>query len=949
MEIILNVSNNGSNIKTTIEDIRINKKLSDLIELEKKYNNFTWEFEVVGDKPFNEFMNYAYSINTQYNFNPNRSLDASIDISESGTLIEGSLRLLNTMKVENGNIIYTFQLVGYIRDLFSIMDDYTLSSLDLSEYNHQRTINHIKENIEGKVYINDQLVEDDEFDRQGYVYTHTIYNSLDSVDNRLYLNNMFPAIYFKTLINKIEETLNVDLGEFLKSDLFNNVVLPYTSDNIKKTDEQINDQSTRIGTSDTYDLTGWRNHGSSWWKNSLYGKQTGPNRPNQFVNGLSLDDESTNVINDGNDYQFQDNLNSWTGDRYVTKVPGYYNIRFNGILRLQLKEVFGSNIQYNGGGSLEYYYRLKINNQVVDQSYNPATEGMTLFMVPPSGSHASPWTTPDKYVFNVSQNNVFLEEDDIVTLEYGFRFSGATNWGGNNELIEARMLLDRSQASGSNVNYSTFEVIPSDNNSYGGEKFDLSSILPQDLTINDFMKDLIRMFNLLVIPKGKNGSRQTFDLIPENEYFGTQVSKPKDLSQMIDKNSNLEVLPMNESNYKQYILELQDDDDMYNKDYQDNTSHTYGRKRLNIENDFTNERYTIKPESIASTIISDEYSPNRPSVYFLKEDLSEMKGKIRLLYSKSLSTPDWQIWRAPDSSERVTLSNYIYAGSWDDPFDPQFNFNFSTPNKVYHNTQKIPENNLYTRFWRKKINNIINPQSKRINISNAYMSYLDYINFDFRDEYSLDGIRVRIVSLGNYNPTIERVSIEAYTILEEQSDNYISEQSDIVEGVLIKTDDLILSRTSSLVNEDLFDTPYTIPEKINRLRRSLNSSFNPKTITSGERSIIKDTSSNIVHNGNKVNVLNRVSNAVVSDNNKTITKDGMYVANTKLEYGLKSIKWNSVYIINGNDNEWKTNDTDMLNGGEDSVRNKGGIRHDRIIINGNIKDSSLFGGSSDGV
>lgn len=947
MEIVLRVTNNDNTVETTIEDIRINKKLSDLIDIEKKYNNFTWEFEVVGDKPFNEFMDFSYSINTQFSFNPNKSLDASINISNSGTLIEGSLRLLNTAKVENGNIIYTFQLVGFIRDLFSIMDDWTLSSLDFSEYDHIRTIDHIKENIEDNViYLNNQLTTDNIDDRQGYVYPHTIYNSIDNVDTHLTLNNMYPAIYFKTLINKIETTLDVDLGNFFKSPTFDNVVIPYSSDNIKKTEEQINDQSTRIGLTNDNPLTPWRNHGTSWWKNSLY---PGPQiTPNQDINGLALTDTTTNVINLGSDYQFQDNLNSWTGDRYVCQIPGYYDLRFNGKLRLELRRAFNQDITYQGGGSFEYYYRMRINNQVVDQSFNATNNGMTLFMTPPGGTHSSPFKTPDVFSFNLSQNNVFLEEDDVVTIEYGFRFPSGLNFTGNNELIDARLILDRSEVVGGGVDYTRLEVIPSDNNSYGGETFSLQSILPQDLTINDFMSDLIKLFNLVIIPKGRENGRQTFDILPENDYFNTNSSTTKDLSSMIDQYSNMEILPMNESNYKQYVLELESDEDMYNKDYQDNTSHTYGRKRLNIENDFTNDKKFIKPKNIAASILSDEYTPNRPSLYFLKDDLSELKGKLRLLKTKTLNTTNWQIWRAPDSSERVNVGKYVFMSSWDDPTNPDFNLNFSTPNKVYHNTPKIPENNLYTRYWRNKINNIINPEAKRITISNAYMSYLDYINFDFRDVYTLDGIRVRITSLGNYNPTIERLSVEAYTILEDDYD-FISQSRDIVEGIPkdIYDSGISIKEKSGLINEDQFDKPYTIPERINRLRRSLNSSFNPKTITSGERSIIKETSSNIVNNGNKVNILNRVQNAVVSDNNKTVTKDGLYVANTKLESGLKSLKWNSVYIINGNDSNWKTNNTDVLHGGEDSVRNKGGIRHDRIIINGNIEGSSLFGGSTD--
>ena len=953
MDIILQVRNEGKNITTTIEDIRINKKLSDVIELEKKYNNFTWEFEVVGDKSFNEFMNYSYSINTQYNFNPNKSLDATISIDDAGELIKGSLRLLNTIKVENGNIIYTMQLTGFIRDLFSIMDDHTLSSLDFSEYNHGRTIQHIKESMEGSLYKwGNLIVDEDQEDREGYVYPHIIYNSADDVSTHLYLNNLFPAIYFKTIIQKIEEKLNVDLGDFLKSDVWNNVVMPYTADNIKKTDEEVSNQTTRVGYTQTYDITPWRVHGTSWWKNFLYPHLSYIN-PGVFgyqnIYGLVMNDTSSNVINSGQEYQFQDPLSAWNGETYICKVAGYYDIRFNGKLRCQLLEAFGNNIEYDGGGSLEYYYNLRINGQVVDQSFNPSTGGNTLFITPPSGSHTSPWTIRYTLVMNLSQRNVFLEPTDFISIDYGFRHSGSVKWKGNDELIDARLLLDRSEVSGSSSFYTSLEVEPSDNNSYGGEEFSLSSILPDDLTIKDFIGDLIRMCNLVVIPKGNEDGRMKFDILPENEYFAPRSDK-KSLNEKLDNYSKLSILPMNESNYKQYILKLQDDGDMYNKDFKDNTSETYGRKRLNLDNDFTNDKKEIKPENIASSIISDEYCV-RPSIYFLKEDLTQFKGKIRLLQTKSLGSPNWQIWRSPDSIVRVNLSSYIYAGSWDDPFYPQFNINFSTPNKVYHNTSKVPNEDLYSRYWKTKIENIINPDSKRITIENAYMSYLDYIEFDFRDVYTLDGVDVRITSLGNYNPSTERLNIEAYTLLVDV--DFTPSPRSVDGGVPTKNDYGYdyedNSTTKGLTNENQFDKTFTIPEKVNSLRKGLNSQNNSKSILNGQRSIVKDSLTNVMNNGNKVNILNRVSNAIVSDNNKTVRKDGIYVANTKMEKGLKSFKWNSVYIINGNDYVWKTNDTDILSGGEDSVRNKGGIRYDRVILNGNIEGSSIFGNSSDGI
>ena len=954
MEVILRVRNEGKEISTTINDIRINKKLSDLIDIEVRYNNFTWEFEVIGDKDINEFMNYSYNINSNYTLNPNKALDANVDIDNAGSLIDGSLRLLKTNSIENGNIIYTFQLTGYIRDLFSIMDDHILSSLDLSEYNHQRTADHIKENIEGRFTKNGVTITDlNQDDREGYVYANIIYNSLDDVDSRMYVNNMFPAIYFKTLISKIEEKLNIDLGDFLKSDQFNNVIIPYAADSVKKSEEQMNEQTTRVGvtlpsgeghpSTTVYDLTGWHTHGSSWFKN-MFNYRIG-----QALNGLRLDEDSDNVINNGVDFQFQDPLGSWTQtyDIYQCQKAAYYDIDFIGKLQLELKRAFNNTIEFKGGGVLEYFYELKINGQVVDHSYNALTGGSTLFLSPPGGDHASPWLVDDDLVFNLSQRNVFMEKNDLVNIGYGFRFSGATNWQGNNQEMSARLLLNRSRVSGSNVQYTTLVVKPSDNNTYGGEEFDLASILPADLTITDLFTDLIRMFNLVVIPKPpKNGVRR-FDVIPENNYFDRDSDTLLDLNNHIDQYSDLEILPMNETNFKQYILKLQDDDDLYNKDYKSTTQDTYGQSRLNLTNDFTNEKKIIKPENLATSIISDEYSPDRPSLYFLKEDLTKFKPKIRLLNTKSLYSPNYQIWRAPDSGYRLNTLTYIYAGTWDDPYDPSFDMNFLTPDKVYHTTTKIPQDNLYSRYWEKKILNIINPESKRILISEAYMSYEDYISFDFRNVYEMSGIKVRIISLSNYNPTTERLSIEGYTLKEDLQ--FVRDQRILDSTIPTKLKEYNPTIVADgLTNESLFNRDYTIPERLNKLRKDLNSTLTTSMLN-GQRSIVKKQSTNVVNNGNKVAVMNTVDNAIVSDNHKTINQDGLYVSNFKLTDGQKSLKWNSEYIINGNDNVWKINDTDILNGGQDSVRNKGGIRHDRIIMNGNTYGNSIFGLSSIGI
>lgn len=120
------------------EPVLLSLSFAELQDITKKNSAFTKTFTLPGTKRNNEIFNFYYDINSvPTNFNPNNKFEAIITW-EGYELLQGYIRL-DSVSINNGEIIYQVTFYNQIGDLSANIGDKFLYELDLSDLNHPYT------------------------------------------------------------------------------------------------------------------------------------------------------------------------------------------------------------------------------------------------------------------------------------------------------------------------------------------------------------------------------------------------------------------------------------------------------------------------------------------------------------------------------------------------------------------------------------------------------------------------------------------------------------------------------------------------------------------------------------------------------------------------------------------------------------------------------------------
>lgn len=285
----------------------------------------------------------------------------------------------------------------------------------------------------------------------------------------------------------------------------------------------------------------------------------------------------------------------------------------------------------------------------------------------------------------------------------------------------------------------------------------VKSKIPKNIKQKDFFKSLISMFNLYVEPDPF--LHNVLRIEPRNDYYA--AGSVVDWTSKLDMSNSIEITPMGDLDWKQYLFSYNKDDDYYNKLYNNEFKEVYGSAEIRIVNDFISEKKNI------GIIFAPTPSVALPGALVLPTIISEGSGQIpddypesiiRILYYAGMITGDWT--HTEYSTGSTTHTTYPYCGHLDDPQTPTLDILWDQPNKIYWTMSDITlytNNNLYNTYWADFIGEISDKDSK---IITAYfrLSTLDIYQLDFRDTYFIDGHYLRLNKVYDYNPDVEQVT-----------------------------------------------------------------------------------------------------------------------------------------------------------------------------------------------
>jgi hypothetical protein len=904
--------------------------------------------------------------------------------------------------------------------------DYFLNQLDLSEYDHYRNNQTISNSWDNLISIGDPVSQIQSTPGTGYIYPITVMGQNPiTTTNGLKAFNAFdlnPAVYVKTLMDKMFEFAGYTYtSNFFNSSYFLNLVVP--TDTPQYTSEDIDDKTVRVTFNNpspfvvpsgvtqvnnflfsplstlgqTVALTPMLAKSNSYWSN--------------FTNGswwFPLTVESGTYGN----IEMQDPNNEWTSTsnvwRYTCTTSGFYSVDLKNKFYMFYKHANGNSFKYLSGN---LKYQAKIFKVSANGTTSQLVQTNILNITPPgAGStgiyNGNTYTIPGNgliptnflhtqtasqasaaYVMNMNVPSVWLNAGEQIRISFQLLYPTSVSWQSTTDQIFVGAIAQRTI--GGEVN--RLEIKPSVTANYSiNNIINLSTMLPQ-MKMRDFFINIIKMFNLMVT----DNPNKPNDLIiePRDDFFNSK-RKVRDWTLKLDYDQDVKQTPMSETDIKTYRFTYSEDSDYYNDLYDQQSDRIFGDYTVDFINDFSTTEKKLELD-FAPTPVSDNIISPLVAPFFCDIDtgnaLKPIKVKPRILFTKKLNLSNqFYVIRNTPNQTGQSYFEYLYAGMYDDPFDPEYSLEFGNSNVLYYNTSLCcPNNNLINQFYLSTLNDITDVNAKLLE-AYFHLTPSDINQFDFRDIILIDNSYWRVNTIVDYNPNaidkLTKVVLYKLNYLDifynNNKDVALSEMDcpeDIVAKKVKPYGYIYVSLSNTVITEDCCayyggtwtngfcvasqtvvnnpggGLPNPNPsvdwiqpenqvksggiylERPFEMMKNLNIINSDTVLVKGENNYVDAGASNSIIVGTNNSIPSGVTNSmVIGDNISNPTSNSLIVGDIKIS--SDGIGYYYVYLIDGGldtvMDEGKTNLIDIIDGTYNSVRNYGGDSKLRPIISG---------------
>ena len=958
----INVSNVSGQIlgKLDLGDAEINTifSLVDIREPDKRNANYTQTFTIPGTKRNHQIFSHIQTEGFEaWLYDPNFKLVAQILVN-GNQYFNGFLQLNDLTKDDSDNIVgYNITVYQKFVDFYKNISYKLKDLIDISEYDHKYYMPNIVGSWDTFIIKNGLPSAFNLGD--GYVYPYDWRGQ--SNFNQYSLNDFNPAIYLKTIVDKIFKSQGVSYeSSFFNSDYFRKLILPYTGDRSMALSKDIVDlSSTRVGMlNQALDPT--HPPGTAYDKYLIsiqsHTNQTYSHPIPYFTN----ESDTLNNYYDTNNNYINGNMKVPKNGKYIFNIRLFLSILFtalepDGTPWGEIKTV---------GGEYETTIYLRKNGSIVgswkytmtDPKYNTASTAYKTDVIEVS----------EEYTAYCQAGDIFTVTYDLVAT--GSNYSTKTlvkNIVGLfvQKITIVRLLLTNIASNFVGDERPMFSMALVDEVIEEGDTLIMNNFIP-DLNAGDLIKNINKMFNLYWMPIGKD----KFLIEPRNNfYIGGSI---KDWTDNVDEESEIKIEPLYELTANEYKFTYTEDDDFYNADYISDYEEVYSTKNIKVENDFVDDLLEITTLFSSSPIVKYG-STNRKGAAYVDSDNKYKKPKLRLLfYGGLLNTTSWKI-KATISGITHTTTKYPYAGHLDNPDTPTNDLSWAIPKKYYYNWNLLVNNNLFNLFWRSQIEEITDKNGHLLT-GTFILDDVDMIGFDIRDTIQFRNVYYRVNKI-THNPLlgvaeVELLKLKNYTAFKSStiSSNVAGGLGNVAEttwgwGYTKKLSTNIASGSTGILSPTLWRVPQIFeapnptfaPAYYTYTTDSEIVGLNPTTIKNGQSfgdivptksyysTIVNDKNLNFYSTQGAVKVLGQGNNIDASALNVMITGDnnlvGSLVKNISVSgnNNLIESKVENVTVVGDNQHVRRSNvsyihgniidkfgvrkDITMLRGGQDSV------------------------------
>lgn len=285
-----------------------------------------------------------------------------------------------------------------------------------------------------------------------------------------------------------------------------------------------------------------------------------------------------------------------------------------------------------------------------------------------------------------------------------------------------------------------------------GNTVPLNELLPRNVLQKDFLTSIVRLYNLYVYDD-KFKSKHV-KITPYVDFYDTNVSGIVDWTYKMDRGRQIRLTPMSLLNSRFYDFKFKPDTDYYNELYKKKYGENYGDYLFDSEFAFEGDRTEVELIFSGTPLVGYAGLDKMVSTYYKQAAAGieqETDVNIRILQAKKITgVSSWSI--LDDVSViQSGLTNYGYAGHYDDPDAPANDIHFGVPKELFFilasGSINVTQFNVY---WSPYMAEISDKDSKLLT---AYfkLSNRDISNLDFSKLVYIDGSYFRLNKIIDWN------------------------------------------------------------------------------------------------------------------------------------------------------------------------------------------------------
>lgn len=780
-EILVEINGVKSYLDTyNLTPISFNYSINEVQDISTTNGGFSKGITLPGTKNNRQALGFIQDISVNTSINPNKKIRCWV-FTNSVITIDGYLQI-KKINYNDNQKSYDIEIVIFSDNFnfFKQMGEKYLTDLNISELNHDWTAQNIVFSWT-QSYTNGYYYPLIDYGNNWNDFTIQFNNGPNGgnvFQTGVGVKDMYPAIYVKYIFDKIfYESGYSYTSNFLESDKFKNLLIPFNLDTMIQSPEFLVDKIFRVGLTQSTYLTLGTYSGPFVPTFTLRNKfpfndESSPNGdPNSFWNSTLF--EYTNndpaPFNQRFGFRFDIDLNRYP-DLYTSSLisgldPNNFNTR---VVFYRSQNILGvtSSAWLSGTGEPMPTYNGLSSFNMINNTNMPIIVSTVSTVTGTSINIKGQFYTDmlnGQTMGTINNRPIRFGESVRVVLERTF-----TPLPGSPALSSSSIMTT--------VNQGTFVFSEIDQMLIPGQTIDMNKNLPINIKQKDFFQSIVKMFNLYVETDKKN--KNTLFIEPRDDFYaGGQV---KDWSNKVDFNSIQSYDILANTGDKTYLFKYKDDKDYFNSDYLGKTNESYGQYKWEIDSDFkTSEK---KMEVIFSptpmVLVGGSARLVIPKIYKLDNNIAKKtSSNLRILTKTTNGLVTLQSSGTGSYSDtwafnEVQYNSYPYVGHFDQPFSPTYDLNFgylrglyySTPDINVGNTSSVylpssltTNNTLVNQYWAKFLSETMDKDSRIVYV-NALLDPQDIYDFRFNDSIFIDldggGQYFKVNAIKDYNPGV---------------------------------------------------------------------------------------------------------------------------------------------------------------------------------------------------